>query len=138
MRKILVIIIILCLLLTTVSLSHSGKTDSSGGHYNMSTGEYHYHHGYPAHQHINGICPYDSSGTSNIDNIPYSNYTTNINTISTQVLKDTIRERDETIDDLQQHNLYLEQSVTYVLIGATIVVIIVAIVFYKIRCKKLY
>lgn len=41
------------------------------GHTDRSTGEYHYHHGYKAHQHSNGICPYDyddktvhSSGTS--------------------------------------------------------------------------
>lgn len=39
--------------------AHPGKTDSSGGHYDRSTGEYHYHHGYPAHQHDNGTCPYD-------------------------------------------------------------------------------
>lgn len=58
---------ILCALLsitciTALSLSayaHSGKTDANGGHYDRSTGEYHYHHGYPAHQHINGTCPYD-------------------------------------------------------------------------------
>lgn len=39
--------------------AHSGQTDSNGGHYNHSTGEYHYHHGYPAHQHTDGVCPYD-------------------------------------------------------------------------------
>ncbi len=38
--------------------AHSGKTDAAGGHYDSSTGEYHYHHGYPAHSHDNG-CPYD-------------------------------------------------------------------------------
>lgn len=46
-------------LLCTVTYAHSGKTDSNGGHYNSETGEYHYHHGYPEHQHNNGICPYD-------------------------------------------------------------------------------
>lgn len=40
--------------------AHPGKTDSSGGHYDHSTGEYHYHHGYPAHQHPDGVCPYDN------------------------------------------------------------------------------
>lgn len=52
--------------------AHPGRTDSRGGHYNRSTGEYHYHHGYPAHQHPDGVCPYDfddrtghSSGSSN-------------------------------------------------------------------------
>lgn len=37
--------------------AHSGRTDSSGGH-NSPTG-YHYHHGYPPHQHDGGVCPYD-------------------------------------------------------------------------------
>lgn len=32
--------------------AHPGRTDSSGGHYDRSSGTYHYHHGYPAHQHI--------------------------------------------------------------------------------------
>lgn len=55
--------------------AHPGRTDSSGGHHVSATGEYHYHHGYSAHQHIDGVCPYDfddktgqnsgsSSGTS--------------------------------------------------------------------------
>jgi len=39
--------------------AHSGRTDSAGGHYDRSTGEYHFHHGYPAHQHYDGICPYE-------------------------------------------------------------------------------
>lgn len=45
--------------------AHPGKTDSDGGHNNHSTGEYHYHHGYEAHQHTDldgdGIadCPFD-------------------------------------------------------------------------------
>lgn len=41
------------------ALAHSGRTDSQGGHYDSATGEYHFHHGYPAHQHVNGVCPYD-------------------------------------------------------------------------------
>ena len=53
------------------SFAHSGGTDGKGGHRNSSTGEYHYHHGYSAHQHTDGVCPYDyddktgeTSGTS--------------------------------------------------------------------------
>mgnify|MGYP004459298135 CR=1 FL=1 len=45
-------------LLSTVAFAHSGRTDSKGGHYDHSTGEYHYHHGHPAHQHPGGQCPY--------------------------------------------------------------------------------
>lgn len=47
------------LLLTSFASAHPGRTDAAGGHWDNSTGEYHYHHGYPAHQHENGICPYD-------------------------------------------------------------------------------
>lgn len=39
--------------------AHSGRTDASGGHTDRSTGEYHYHHGYPAHSHVGGVCPYN-------------------------------------------------------------------------------
>lgn len=55
---------LLCLLVVLVwtipAFAHSGRTDSSGGHYNRSTGEYHYHHGYAAHSHEGGVCPYDN------------------------------------------------------------------------------
>ena len=65
--KLRYIFFLLCMLpLLAVPVSaHPGKTDSSGGHTNRSTGEYHYHHGYPAHQHYdqNGDgkpdCPYE-------------------------------------------------------------------------------
>lgn len=52
--------VLFCLLLLFVSASaHAGRTDAAGGHWDRSSGTYHYHHGYPAHQHTNGICPYD-------------------------------------------------------------------------------
>lgn len=60
--KFIAVFFIVSLLLPLLAIavsSHPGRTDSNGGHYNRSTGEYHYHHGYPAHQHLNGICPYD-------------------------------------------------------------------------------
>ena len=59
------------LMLTSIASAHPGQTDANGGHWDNDTGEYHYHHGYPAHQHTNGVCPYDyddqtgwNSGTS--------------------------------------------------------------------------
>lgn len=62
------------LLIVPVS-AHPGDLDDDGGHYNRATGEYHYHHGYPEHQHTNGTCPYDfddktgeNSGTSGSSN----------------------------------------------------------------------
>lgn len=60
--KFIAVFFVVSLLLPLLALavfSHPGRTDSYGGHYNRSTGEYHYHHGYPAHQHTDGVCPYD-------------------------------------------------------------------------------
>lgn len=47
------------ILLSFVIFAHSGNTDKNGGHYDSISDEYHYHHGFPAHQHIDGECPYD-------------------------------------------------------------------------------
>lgn len=58
-----VALIMLCSL-TVPALAHSGKTDEDGGHYDSETGEYHYHHGYPAHDH------YDMDGDGYVD-CPY-------------------------------------------------------------------
>ena len=58
------VVSLICLLIGTV-FAHPGRTDSKGGHTNHSTGEYHYHHGYSAHDlydmDSDGVvdCPYD-------------------------------------------------------------------------------
>lgn len=59
------LVLLLILSAAPSALAHPGRTDANGGHTDHSTGEYHYHHGYPAHQHydIDGDgkpdCPYD-------------------------------------------------------------------------------
>lgn len=61
-NKCIVILILsfaLCSALVILSFAHPGKTDEYGGHYDYEAGEYHYHHGFPAHQHPNGQCPYN-------------------------------------------------------------------------------
>lgn len=64
-KRLLAFLLAFLLLLSPTVLAHSGKTDANGGHYDRSTGEYHYHHGYQAHQHYDmdgdGVadCPYD-------------------------------------------------------------------------------
>ena len=82
---------ILSVLLSIICYAHGGKTDANGGHYNSSTGEYHYHHGYPAHQHPGGICPYSYddktdhlngrsySDDSNKSNNNYSDFNSSVN-----------------------------------------------------------
>lgn len=51
-------------------LAHNGRTDGSGGHRDNKNvsglGSYHYHcGGYPEHLHYDGVCPYDSTSSSN-------------------------------------------------------------------------
>jgi hypothetical protein len=59
MKKLVCFLSIAVIMLVSVVtvFAHSGRTDSKGGHTNRSTGEYHYHHGYGAHQHDDGFCP---------------------------------------------------------------------------------
>lgn len=65
--KSLIICFAVCLisLLVVTVFAHPGRTDGKGGHTDHSTGEYHYHHGYSAHDHYDmdgdGVvdCPYD-------------------------------------------------------------------------------
>ena len=52
-------------LIPVTFFAHPGRTDGRGGHTNNSTGEYHYHHGYPEHDH------YDMDGDGIID-CPYN------------------------------------------------------------------
>ena len=63
MRKTIVAVLCLVLMLCVAASAHPGRTDSSGGHRDNNNvsglGSYHYHHGYPAHLHTNGICPYN-------------------------------------------------------------------------------
>lgn len=60
MKRLLILVVCLSMFLSPAS-AHSGGTDSQGGHWNHSTGEYHFHHGRGPHQHPGGVCPYDSS-----------------------------------------------------------------------------
>lgn len=43
MKKFISIFIILFVMIIPFSYAHSGRTDANGGHYDWSTGEYHYH-----------------------------------------------------------------------------------------------
>lgn len=63
-KTIILIAVLVCILSLSAS-AHSGGTDSKGGHYVESTGEYHYHHGFPAHQHTDGVCPYEFKDKTN-------------------------------------------------------------------------
>lgn len=78
-RITLLICFAVCLfsLLIAPVFAHPGRTDSKGGHTDSSTGEYHYHHGYSAHDHYDmdgdGVvdCPYDFDDKTNHDRGDY-------------------------------------------------------------------
>ncbi len=54
--------IVFLVLIAPSGFAHSGRTDASGGHRDTRNasglGSYHYHHGYSAHLHPGGYCPY--------------------------------------------------------------------------------
>ena len=81
MKRILLLAVCICALsVCCIQVSaHPGRTNANGGHMDHSTGEYHYHHGYSAHDHYDmnndgtKDCPYDfkdrtgqSSGSSSV------------------------------------------------------------------------
>ena len=56
-NRIIDIVLFAVILFIIPAYAHSGGTYANGGHYKNV--EYHYHHGYPSHQHVDGECPYD-------------------------------------------------------------------------------
>ena len=58
--------VIVLFVLASVALAHPGDVDSNGGHWNQANGEYHYHHGWPAHHHPRGVCPYNNQKGQNV------------------------------------------------------------------------
>lgn len=93
-----IITIIITLALSFAVFAHSGKTDSSGGHYDHKNGGYHYHHGYPAHGHYDmdgdgdKDCPYDFDDKTNHDSNGSSNSSTSENDTTAQEKNITARD----------------------------------------------
>lgn len=78
MKKRFLYALMVCFLIIGISVpifSHSGNTDSYGGHYNVDSGTYHYHHGKPEHNHYNGVCPYESDSEEEVTEITESQIT---------------------------------------------------------------
>lgn len=66
MKRVFFVLLTL-LLFHSSAYAHPGGTDADGGHHSGPSGAYHYHHGYPAHQHTGGVCSYnfvDKTGQS--------------------------------------------------------------------------
>lgn len=70
MKKLLLFlsVAVLIISLSITAFAHSGRTDKNGGHNDNIHGGYHYHcGGHPAHQHPNGVCPYDTGANANVN-----------------------------------------------------------------------
>lgn len=92
--KIIAVVILFFVTFFTIVSAHPGRTDSNGGHTDHSTGKYHYHHGYPAHQHYdmdgNGTkdCPYEYKDKT--DTSSHSN-STSYNDVSDITIGDVLK-----------------------------------------------
>lgn len=66
-RRFIMGVVVVLMVLQAFGYSHSGRTDSSGGHKDNNNvsglGYYHYHHGYGPHLHPDGVCPYSAKST---------------------------------------------------------------------------
>lgn len=86
MKRVICILLVIVFCFPFVVYAHPGRTDSSGGHTDKSTGKYHYHHGYSAHDHYDMDkdgdldCPYDFD--DNTSHKIGSSVTTSSNNIS--------------------------------------------------------
>lgn len=87
--------------------AHGGKTDGDGGHYNRDTGEYHYHHGYPAHQHTNGECPYNFKNNEDSNNSYNNSITEKTTKASTTKIESTTQKTDKTLSTEEKRELTL-------------------------------
>lgn len=84
--------IVLCVGMSVSGMAHSGRTDGNGGHKDNKNvsglGSYHYHHGYPAHLHPNGVCPYENNG----ENGSVTTNTTSKSEVNTSAKKEEPKE----------------------------------------------
>ena len=101
MKKLITVFLVVLFLFSSalLALAHPGNTDIRGGHRDSDTGIYHYHHGYPAHQHPNGECPYNfedksSSYGSNSSNDFYSTTESSAARTTAKTTKPTDKESD--------------------------------------------
>lgn len=144
--KFIAVFFIVSLLLPLLAIavsSHPGRTDSNGGHYNRSTGEYHYHHGYPAHQHINGVCPYSSDAKTTTkettDKLTASNssgkYTTEAQ-YALMTAKDKDKDKNDDNNKTQTKSFYLLNDPKFLMFAGLVVSVIASLTLAVILWRK--
>lgn len=120
-KRLLAFLLAFLLLLSPTVLAHSGKTDANGGHYDRSTGEYHYHHGYPAHQHYDmdgdGVadCPYDFDDQT--DHSSRSGSSSRSDSGSSYDVQSTPRPSPQKSDDSKAKHISVGEIVVFVILA---------------------
>lgn len=142
-QKAFVLLLLVFLLIPSLTFAHAGKTDEFGGHYDYNTGEYHYHHGYPAHQHTDGICPYDfddktnhdsssGSGSSSSNRSEYTTETTTERITGTTSSSNTDKKNSTSNkEDKKPMTAFTKFAIFYIVIS----LIIIAVLIYFLKDK---
>lgn len=118
-KRLLAFLLAFLLLLSPTVLAHSGKTDANGGHYDRSTGEYHYHHGYPAHQHYDmdgdGVadCPYDFDDKTD--------HSSRSDSGSSHAVQSTPRPSPQKSDDSKAKHISVGEIVVFIILAPIVV-----------------
>lgn len=118
-KRLLAFLLAFLLLLSPTVLAHSGKTDANGGHYDRSTGEYHYHHGYPAHQHYDmdgdGVadCPYDFDDKTD--------HSSRSDSCSSHAVQSTPRPSPQKSDDSKAKHISVGEIVVFIILAPIVV-----------------
>ena len=97
-----------------IASAHPGRTDENGGHTNHSDGSYHYHHGYPAHFHSNGVCMYDFDNQTNYggsynysENSTSTDYDYSLPTLKNDIDDHNKAEKDNAFDYIKRILIFI-------------------------------
>ncbi len=96
-RKKVLIIMSLILLINTFSLAHSGRTDAYGGHYNHSTGTYHYHSSYYSGEYTGPV----EEGGVKVDDVKKTEDIPKVNTNDTRDINQIIIDNNNLKKELE-------------------------------------
>lgn len=99
-KKIVLTILVIILGMQPYSLAHKGRTDSYGGHYDRSTGTYHYHDGSYSGEYTSPV----EEGGVRIDEVAEDEDELTVNKNDTRDVDNIIKENNELETELKQRN----------------------------------
>ena len=143
-KKVILIIVLILTFISTCVLAHSGRTDRYGGHYDHSTGTYHYHDGSYSGEYT---APVEEGGVR-IDEVVEDedeltvnkNDTRDINSIidendrlktEVEAKRNSLTEAQEKIKEQEERITELEDSKIWIHIIYIVIIILMLIYGYK-------